>query len=1023
MSGSQSRAHGLPEDSVSNPLQAMFDQAAIGMCQTDCRGNFVALNAAFCRMLGRSEEEALRLTVAEITHPADIERTRQLSQEALESGQPFFVQKRYLRPDGSFIWSFTQVTLIRDEAGNPHRFLVVAQDIHDQKMAEEARRRRDERFRLAQKTAGTATWEWDIGKDRISWEEHSALVYGRPFEGFHIKEWMESIHPDDRRVVRHALAAALRGDAPYDHECRVIWPDGRIHWVLHRGEVVRDEQGKPTSMYGITLDITNRRESELALRETEAALRQSEERRTLAMDAAGIGAWVRDFEKGNATWDDGIKRLFGLPSTFQREAGDTTPFLAPHDRERIDREIMRSRELGVGFDIEFPITRADGERRILRALGRPRPSPSGLAMQMHGIMMDVTELRRAAESLRENEERYRETFELAAVGLAHVAHNGRFLRVNDRLCEIAGYSREELLNIDSQRLTHPDDLAIDLAHLRALNAGHIQRYSMEKRYFHKSGRIVWIYLTVAAARNAKGQTQYFISAIEDISARKENEELVRQGRELLETALAASGTGTFRWNIKTNGVESGRNLGRLFGLEPGKAPRNLDQFIALVHPDDRAEFIERCEACAREGADFEMELRVVRPDGSIHWFYDRGKTNRDGEGRPSHMTGACVDITSRKAAEQDLQASQERWILAQSVVSAGIYDVDLITGKQTWSDENFRLFGFDPVAGVPALEMVQAIIHDDDRHLLSDAAAEIERGADEIEIEFRFGPAEAQRWVSSRGKVFRDSNGKAVRVLGVNYDTTARKDAEEALKRAEKLAVVGRMAASIAHEINNPLEAATNLLYLISLEPALTEETKQFVLEAQHQLERVAHVATQTLRFHRQSTSPTLTRVGDLVDSVATLYKGRFSAAGIELQRRDRGPAELMCFANDLRQVLANLIGNAIDATRDGKILVRTRPATDWRSGRKGVMITVADTGEGMSEHTRKKIFEAFFSTKDNTGTGLGLWVISGIVEKHRGHIKVRSSQNQLHHGTVFTVFLPFVGAEAGQAAHAMRAS
>ena len=121
--------------------------------------------------------------------------------------------------------------------------------------------------------------------------------------------------------------------------------------------------------------------------------------------------------------------------------------------------------------------------------------------------------------------------------------------------------------------------------------------------------------------------------------------------------------------------------------------------------------------------------------------------------------------------------------------------------------------------------------------------------------------------------------------------------------------------------------------------------------------------------------------------------------------------------------MLANLIGNAIDATRDGKILVRTRPATDWRSGRKGVMITVADTGEGMSEHTRKKIFEAFFSTKDNTGTGLGLWVTSGIVEKHQGHIKVRSSQNQLHHGTVFTVFLPFVGAEAGQAAHAMGAS
>ena len=122
-----------------------------------------------------------------------------------------------------------------------------------------------------------------------------------------------------------------------------------------------------------------------------------------------------------------------------------------------------------------------------------------------------------------------------------------------------------------------------------------------------------------------------------------------------------------------------------------------------------------------------------------------------------------------------------------------------------------------------------------------------------------------------------------------------------------------------------------------------------------------------------------------------------------------------MCFANDLRQVLANLIGNAIDATRDGKIVIRTRRATDWRNGRKGVTITVADTGEGMSEHTRRKIFEPFFSTKGSTGTGLGLWVTVGIVEKHQGRIKVRSSQSPLHQGTVFTVFLPFVELETGE--------
>ncbi len=885
------------KDSVSNPSQAMFDQAAIGMCQTDCHGNFVAVNAAFCRMLGRSEEELSRLTVSEITHPADVQSTRESAQRAMDSGQPFFLEKRYLRPDGSFVWSFTQVALIRDEAGKPYRFFVVAQDINDHKLAEEA----------------------------------------------------------------------------------------------------------------------SRKEAEAALKQTEAALRQSEDRRTLAMEAAGIGAWVRDFEKEDVTWDDGIKRLFGLPASFQREGADVTGFLAPDDRARIDQEIARSRERGVGFDIVFPITRADGEHRMLRAIGRPRPSPNGLAMQMHGIMMDVTDVRRAAESVRESEERYRETFELAAVGMAHVDLHGKFLRVNDRLCEIAGYTREEFLNLDFIQLTHPDDLARDMEQLRALNAGKIQRYSLEKRYFHKSGRVVWIYLTVAAARNEQGETQHYISAIEDISARKESEELLRIGQERLEAALVASGTGTFRWDIKTNGLEWDQNLDRLFGLEPGKTARSLDQFIALVHPDDRAGVIQRCVACAAEGADFEMEFRVVWRDGTIRWLYDRGKTFRDAERRPSYMTGACVDITSRKQAEERLQASQERWILAQSVASAGIYDLDMITGAQTWSEENYRLFGFDPAAGAPSSEEFLQVVHEEDRHLIIDSGKAIQRGADDIDIEFRFGPVEAQRWASTRAKVFRDSSGKPLRVLGVNYDITPRKSAEDALKRAEKLAAVGRMAASIAHEINNPLEAVTNLLYLMSSDPGLSEETKMFVHEAQHQLERVAHVATQTLRFHRQSTSPALIRIGELVDSVVTLYKGRVASGNIALYRRDRGPLELMCFANDLRQVLANLIGNAIDATRDGKIVIRTRRATDWRSGRQGVMITVADTGEGMSEHTRRKIFEPFFSTKGNTGTGLGLWVTMGIVEKHQGRIKVRSSQSPRHQGTVFAVFLPFVELEAGE--------
>ena len=251
----------------------------------------------------------------------------------------------------------------------------------------------------------------------------------------------------------------------------------------------------------------------------------------------------------------------------------------------------------------------------------------------------------------------------------------------------------------------------------------------------------------------------------------------------------------------------------------------------------------------------------------------------------------------------------------------------------------------------------------------------------------------------------------AVRARKRQYDVRdhlkTEKLASDALRRSEKLAIVGRLAASIAHEINNPLEAVTNLHYLMGSATSL-EEAKSFLASADQELARVVEITTQTLRFHRETSTPTQTEVAPLLNSVLKLYAGRIASSRISLHRDFDDSVPIVGFPGELRQLFANLISNALDAMpRGGRLMIRAQSTSEARNGlRPGIKVVVADTGSGIPVKVRAKILEPFVSTKPETGTGLGLWVSSEIVAKHGGTLRFRS---RVGTGTVFRIFLPAV--------------
>lgn len=402
-------------------------------------------------------------------------------------------------------------------------------------------------------------------------------------------------------------------------------------------------------------------------------------------------------------------------------------------------------------------------------------------------------------------------------------------------------------------------------------------------------------------------------------------------------------------------------------------------------------------------------------DGKLvdrYWTYSRSPIFDDGE-----IVGVFTvvqETTSTIVSRRELARSEESLRMALAAArGVGTYDWD-IPGNLVYADANFaRVYNVDPAAaaaGTP-IENFTASIHPDDVECVGVAIEREIRTAEGFAEEYRLvQPDGSVRWVAVRGRATCSPQGEPLRFAGVAIDITERKLTESALIQSEKLAAVGRLASSIAHEINNPLEAVTNLLYLARTSAEL-ETARDFLDLAERELARASAITNQTLRFHKQSTKPQQVTAKELFESAIALYHGKLLNAQIALDTDFRSTRAVRCFEGEIRQVLANLIANAVDAIKqDGTGRLQLRSLDGETHGQPGVLLTVADNGAGIPDAARTRLFEPFFTTKGLSGNGLGLWISHEIVRRHHGSVRMHTSQQPHCHGTVFTVFLPVEG-------------
>jgi PAS domain S-box-containing protein len=389
----------------------------------------------------------------------------------------------------------------------------------------------------------------------------------------------------------------------------------------------------------------------------------------------------------------------------------------------------------------------------------------------------------------------------------------------------------------------------------------------------------------------------------------------------------------------------------------------------------------------------------------------------------THMASVAIDnvrlyreaqeqIAETKLAQEMLERGKESMQLAQQYVGIGIWEWDLQTGELAWSDEIRRLHGIEVEKFDGRYESWMESIVPEDRQQVHQSITSALASNSEYEVQYRVYMADKTlHWLEARGRII-VMNDLPVRMLGVAMDVTSRKAAEQTLRQSEKIAATGRLAASIAHEINNPLASVMNALYILRTNSKMPESALVYVKTAEEELARVVHITKQTLGFYREISSPVMSSVPQLFEEVLAAYDTRIEQGRIAVHRDFSDVVPLAAFPTELRQVFSNLVLNAIEAiSGPGNIYIRVRHAHD-RKDREGIRVIVADDGCGIPAENMPQIFEPFFSTKDSKGTGLGLWVSQGIVQKHQGSLRVRSRTNETRHGTCCSVFLPFAANE-----------
>ena len=936
-------------------------------------------------------------------HEDDRDRVRRILTESYTRLTPNAFDCRYVRRDGEIRHAQHRGEAVIDEDSRNRWLRGTFQDITDRKQAELALRRSERRLKKAQRMARIASYERDLATGEGYWSDEHYRMFGyEPGEIAHSFElFLSHIHQDDRERAGNILINAYERLEPYAYDVRFVRKDGEVRYAHASGEGVMDEDGKRW-VRGTFQDITERKR-------IEEMLRESEQRHRVIFENAPLGM-IR-FSNDGTILDCNDRFISLMGSSREKLIGfNTARQSTPVMRETIKRALAG--ETAVYEDEYTSIT--GGKTTYLRVVFNPvnpGQSPTGVIATLE----DVGDRKRREMALKRSEERFRAVFEQAAAGIAIVDPSGHILDANRKFSEMLGYSRKDLIGLSLEAVTHIDDWPIEVESVTKVIESQENGISFQKRYVRSDGHILWAYVSLNIIWNDSGTMAFGVGVVVDITDRVNAEHALKDSEERFRTIFMGSVLGIA--TADANGCVSSANPAfcRMLGYtEPELIGKHFSDFTLPRYHEFEFQQVERIQR--GEKTEYSFEKEYITKSGSVIWVDLTTAVYRDDSGAIQGYIGTVADITERKRAETALKQSESEkslilnttqemiayyrspdltiaWANRSAVESADYGDtgIEYKHCYELWQNRS------EPCGDCPVLAAF-----DSGRPMTAEKTA-----------------PDGKVWLIRTYPAIED--GRVAGVIELGLDITERKEAEAEIEAARRAAEAASRAKSdfisnMSHELRTPLNVILGYGQLLSRDPGLTGTHRDQIVTIRRSGEHLLTLINDILDISRIEADklridPQPTALKALVSNMVEMLSVRAARKRIKLAAWIDPAVPEFVMADDkrLRQILLNLLSNALKFTQEGSVRLSVLSAGDR------ISFQVTDTGVGIPEDQQEVIFESFVQLGNilnkEEGTGLGLAISRKLVRMMGGEITVESTVGA---GSVFSFEVELPRADGG---------
>ena len=825
--------------------------------------------------------------------------------------------------------------------------------------------------------------------------------------------WQASVHPEDLPGLLAGWQAESASRVPVDTPVRLRGSTGKYRWFLFRARPSADASGRLVKWCGLSTDIDDRTQAEEALRASERRFRSIVDGLPVLLSTASPDG---ELDQANRHYLE----YFGA-TLAELKAREAVHSLHPDDRARVLSVRRAAIKAGRPYEIECRRRRADGVYRWFYLRAFPLRDAEGRVALWYRLQIDIEEQKKAERELQL-------TIDSVPTLVATYRPDGSRIFVNQTWRDYSGLSLETASEAERIGFIHRDDAArVNPEWQNSLATG--VPFQAEVRMRRADGEYRCHLVHRVAARDESGTIVRWYSVAADIEDRKGAEQkAVEAERELQRTidhipVLVA----TYR--------ADGSRLYINKRVREYTDRTAADDWERTIHPDDIEVAERKWRACVASGEQFELEFRVRMADGTYRWHLTRRVPLRDEAGKIIRWYGIGYDIEDRKRAEEELRRSEAFLAKAQRLSLTGSFSFYSATGEFTWSEELYRIFGFQPGVRV-TLQLIASRYHPEDRHAAEEVTKGIGRGDRDFDYEHRLlMPDGSIKHIHVVAHGTRDTEGIGLEYFGAVQDITQRRVAEAALDKARsellhvtRVMSLGALTASIAHEISQPLAGiitnASTCLRMLAADPPNVKGALETARRTIRDGNRAADVITRLRAlFSKKAAATETVDLNDAAREVLALVFSDLLRNRVFLRAEidDDHPVLVTGDRVQLQQVILNLVRNASDAMsevndRPRQLLVRTE-----RDDEGEARLMVTDSGIGLDPQAIERLFDAFYTTKKD-GMGIGLSVSRSIIESHGGKLWAQANDGP---GTTFTFSLPQLadGATGGRPGDAAETS